>query len=186
MDVSEQRSVNARQQLSILVTELRCTRLRALLWKQHMPSPCRRPTVEPYVHSTLTQLKPLFDVGIGGVSYIIWDPVSSLSHSHGRPSTSSLLACYIRSSPPHSHVKRQPELKLSRCTVFCRWKTSPSRAEGTATLNGGLSSTKGTVHFHSYSHDRLLHMGRSFLLSADAVKPTLDQLQKVRSNLCED
>jgi hypothetical protein len=47
MDVSEGGLVNARQQLSNLVTELSCTRLRASLWKQHTPSLCRRHMLEP-------------------------------------------------------------------------------------------------------------------------------------------
>jgi hypothetical protein len=97
MDVSERRSVNARQQLSVLVTELSCTRLRASLWKQHTPSLCRRRTVEPYDHSTPTQLTSKIDVRTGGempyLSVNIWDLVSLHSHSHGRPSTFSLLVC---------------------------------------------------------------------------------------------
>jgi hypothetical protein len=66
MNVSEGWSVNARQYMSVLVTEFSCTRLRASLWKQHTLSLCRRHTVEPYDRSTLTQLKSLLAVGRNG------------------------------------------------------------------------------------------------------------------------
>jgi hypothetical protein len=66
MNVFEGRSVIARQQLLVLVTELSCTRLRASLWKQHTPSLCRRHGVEPCIHSSLTRLKSLFVLGRNG------------------------------------------------------------------------------------------------------------------------